>query len=361
MAANPAIPAFPPTAGRLRLAQEAVFPGLRALFWAGSRLYASRGYRLLYAEMAQTPIVWRELASFVPSWLRSLTSFTSLTSRLLRDGFHALAVLPAGHMVAAVPGAILSLRAGEREFRRTHRIVRGTRPLHIAATPAGQFFWGEYFDNPARDEVHIYGSQDGGETWSVAYTFPRGAIRHVHNILYDRWEDCLWVLTGDNGPECRILRASCDFRSVETVLAGNQQARAVAAVPAEHGLYFASDTPLEKNSVYFLGRGGEVAPLAPLSSSSIAGCRAGDAMFFSTMVEPSQVNADRHVRLYGSLHGGDWQPLLAWKKDGWPMRFFQYGNAFLPGGENTSGLLALSTIAVQGHDFETSVWRVNTE
>ena len=100
----------------------------------------------------------------------------------------------------------------KREFHRTHPITRGTRPLHITAVPGGAIFWGEYFDNPARDQVHIYASTDDGATWSVAYTFPKGAIRHVHNIVHDPWGDCLWVLTGDYGDECRILRATCDFR-----------------------------------------------------------------------------------------------------------------------------------------------------
>src|SRR5258708_6450889 len=174
------------------------------------------------------------------------------TSRLFRDGFHALATPSSGVVVAAVPGAIITLRPNESEFRVTHTITRGTRPLHIVATPNGTIFWGEYFDNAARDEVHIYASTDAGSTWTVAYTFPKSTIRHVHNIVYDPWGDCLWVLTGDYGDECRVLRASCDFSSVESVLQGNQQARAVALVPTEDGLYFASDTPLELNYEYRL-------------------------------------------------------------------------------------------------------------
>jgi hypothetical protein len=39
------------------------------------------------------------------------------------------------------------------------------------------------------------------------------------------------------------------------------------------------------------------------------------------------------------------------------MRFFQYGNGFLPDGENTTDLLAASTIAVEGADQTTTIWR----
>ncbi len=72
----------------------------------------------------------------------------------------------------------------------------------------------------------------------------------------DEWANCLWVLTGDNGSECRILRVSCDFKNVDVVLSGHQQARAVALVPTSDGLYFSSDTPLESNHVYRLDREG---------------------------------------------------------------------------------------------------------
>jgi hypothetical protein len=277
---------------------------------------------------------------------------------LFRDGLHALALLAGGELVAAVPGAIVRLVPGEDEFRLCHKVVRGTRPLHIAASPNGACYWGEYFDNRERDEVRIYGSKDGGEHWDVVYTFGRGEIRHVHNIKYDRWENCIWILAGDNGAECRVLRASLDFRTIDTVLAGNQQCRAVGLVVRKDGLYFASDTPLETNHIFAMGRDGTVRELAEISSSSIFAGEAAGCMFVSTMVEPSEVNRDQHVRVYGSRDGHEWREVLAWKKDWLPMGLFQYGNAMFPDGENTTDVLALTTVATQERDLELSAWRV---
>jgi hypothetical protein len=350
------------------LRRIARFPHLRALTWIDDVLYASRGYDLLRTRISSGQIpsynqVWETIASFHPPFWRKWTARTNLTARLVRDGFHALAVLPSNAMVAAVPGAIITLRPNENRFHLSHKITRGTRPLHITAVPGGAVFWGEYFDNPSRDEVHIYASEDNGTTWNVAYTFPTGAIRHVHNIVHDPWGKCLWLLTGDYGDECRIVRASYNFRQVDVVLQGNQQARAVALVPTESGLYFSSDTPLETNYIYHLdrqemARQGKLSQLAPLSSSSIYGCRVGREVFFSTMVEPSAKNADRSVRVFGGRNGHDWHPLLAWRKDRWPMRFFQYGNAFLSDGENSTPYLAVTTIAVESEDMVTSLYAV---
>lgn len=341
------------------LLRAARFPGLRALTWSGDQLYAARGYELLRARILNASnLTWQPVAQFRPGLRRRVSVRTRLTARLFRDGFHALAVPSSGALIAAVPGAIITLRPGESEFHRTHSIIRGTRPLHITAVPGGAIYWGEYFANPTREDVYIYASTDAGTTWNVAYTFPKGNIRHVHNIVYDPWESCLWVLTGDYGDECRILRASCDFKSVDTVLQGNQQARAVALVPTEDGLYFSSDTPLESNYIYRLDRQGALSQLAPISSSSIYGCRVGGQVFFSTMVEPSQVNRDQNVRIHGGNLSTGWPPLLSWQKDRWPMGLFQYGNAFLPDGDNTTTFLAATTAAVEADDMVTSLYSV---
>jgi hypothetical protein len=353
--------------GTLKLELARSFPGMRALAWDRDVLYASRGYELYSAEMSGREINWRPVASYRPQWWRNLTCRSALSFRLVRDGFHALTVLPNGSFVAAVPGAIATLPSGETEFRISHRLERGTRPLHIAATPDGRAFWGEYFDNPSREEVHIYGSLDGGLTWHVAHTFGKRSIRHTHNIVYDLWEDCVWIFTGDYGSECRILRASLprsrtlEFQVFDEVLAGSQQARAVGAVVTKGGLYFASDTPLEQNYIYHLDRRGRVRRLSSIPSSSIYGCKNRNGVFFSTMIEPSQVNHTRNVTVLGSNDRTIWRPLADWRKDRWSMKFFQYGNAFLPDGENTSDWLAVSTMAVDEADLQTSIWRTSID
>lgn len=346
------------TSSALRVERVATFANLRALAWDEDVLYASRGYELLVVRADSMQFTCRTVGRYVPEWWRNCTSRNRLSFRLVRDGFHALAVLPNGSIVAAVPGAIATLPAGESEFRVTHRLTRGTRPLHITATPDGRVFWGEYFDNPVRDEVYVYASLDQGMTSEVAHTFAKGAIRHVHNVVYDRWENCLWIFTGDYGAECRILRASLDFSSVVEVVGGNQQTRAVAAVVNEDGLYFATDTPLEQNFIYHLSRCGRIVRMSELPSSSINACMNRSGMFFSTMVEPSKENSSQNVELIGSSDGAEWESLAAWEKDHWSMKFFQYGNAFLPDGENTTDLVAVSTVAVVGGDLQTAVWKV---
>jgi hypothetical protein len=351
-----------------QLTRIATFRGIRVLAWDADLLYACRAYEIVSLKIRpnerqrihRTPEL-KSVARFHPVWWRNLTARAPLTSRLVRDGFHTLALLNDERgptMIGAVPGAIVTCLAGGTEFKITHQIRRGTRPLHITVSPGGRIYWGEYFNNPHRDEVHIYASEDRGQTWEVAHTFPAGSIRHVHNIVYDRWGDCLWILTGDEGAECKVLRASCDLRVIDEVLSGNQQTRSVAAVPMPDGLYLSTDTPLEKNHLLRLDRAGRATPIADIETSSIFGCRVADAIFFSTMVEPSTVNRNREVHLTGSRDRATWHVLARWQKDKLSMRHFQYGNAILPDGENSTNLLAATTIAVRQEDMVTTLWEV---
>jgi hypothetical protein len=357
----------------VKLRRVAAWRGIRVLAWNGDVLYGCRGYQIVrlrvHPQIGQSA-EWEAVARFHPVWWRNLTSRSALGYRLMRDGFHALAILdgPTNNptMVGAVPGALVTLTPDSDGFRLTHRLQRGTRPLHVTAVPSGKIYWGEYFGNRERAEVHIYASTDRGSTWQIAYTFPAGSIRHIHNIVYDRWGDCLWILTGDEGAECKVLRASCDLRAVEVVLAGHQQARAVAVIPTQKGLYLSTDTPFEKNHVYRLdyqnGRPASVEQVGDLASSSIYGCQVGEAMFFSTMIEPSPVNTAREVQIVGwracSSGGTNWQVLARWKKDKLPIRYFQYGNAFLPDGQNSTHYLAATTFAVETDDLVTTLWEV---
>jgi hypothetical protein len=76
------------------------------------------------------------------------------------------------------------------------------------------------------------------------------------------------------------------------------------------------------------------------------------------MVEPSAINSDRNACVYGSTDGTRWQRILRCRKDRWPIRLFQYGNAFLPDGKNNTSILAITTIAVEHADLETSIWQI---
>src|SRR5438105_3850339 len=110
--------AFPAPSATLKLSLLAAFPGTRVLAWRNKTLYASSGYQLKRSDFdSQKGLVWSHVAEYHPGALRALSSKSRLAYRFLRDGFHALTVLSSGHLLAAVPHAIVRLDPGEHEFQ----------------------------------------------------------------------------------------------------------------------------------------------------------------------------------------------------------------------------------------------------
>src|SRR5207249_3044949 len=139
------------------------------------------------------------------------------------------------------PGAPLAVR--------TFAVARGTRPVSLAVGRDGVIVFGEYWPNTRRSAVHIYASADSGTSWRPVYTFREGAIRHVHGISYDPWEDCFWICTGDNEAESLLLRASADFRNVTIVRKEAQSNRFFSLLVLEDRLLAATDIPHGQNHI----------------------------------------------------------------------------------------------------------------
>jgi len=210
----------------------------------------------------------------------------------------------------------------------------GSRPLSTSVNPAGQIYFGDYFSNTERREVHIFGSDDG-EKFSVAYTFPGGTIRHVHGLVWDKYRMGFWVLTGDSDSESGLWFTDDGFKTLSAVYTGSQQARAVTIIPVETGLIVPMDSPLEKNWINFISLDDlRVTPLRHIAGSAFFSAQMPGWIFISTVVEPSEVNRCRHACLYASKDGSTWRLIDAIMQDlpsalGFS-RYFGYPRIFLP-------------------------------
>lgn len=285
----------------------------RALRVDGDTLWASAGLDLWRSSDAGGTFVRvaRASAARLPRVLAS----TPLVERLLRAGFHDLVPGADGGLVAVVRGALLHLRPGAETFGLAHRVRRGSRPLAVCASGSGRLFFGEYFQNGAREPVHVYGSDDGRH-FEVVHTFPAGSIRHVHGIVPDAGRGGLWVLTGDEGDEAGLWWTDDEFRTLEPVVRGVQGARAVSVLPHPDGLIVPTDTPHEPNFVQLLDPAtGRLERLASLPGSVFFTGRTRSLYLLSTTVEASRVNRDPRAALYASRDGLDWRPVARLERD----------------------------------------------
>jgi hypothetical protein len=227
---------------------------------------------------------------------------------------------------------VYSGRKSEGLLRLSLPAARGSRPISLATGPNREVFVGEYHSNPERGPMRIYGSQDC-RIWEVVYEFGPGEIRHIHGIYHDRFANCWWVLTGDDGSEPGIARCSLDFSEVRFVRRGAQNVRAYSLLVLPDGLLFATDSERGPNAIYFMDREGcTLEERHRIEASVFHSGVFGEWMVFSTVCEPSPVNDEHQLHIWASSDAMTWLRLAKYQRDRLPF-LFQYANVFFPEGK----------------------------
>lgn len=321
-------------------------------------LWVSRSYEILVSRGCGQS--FHKVALFSPSLLQKSGSFFRLASRFLRTGFHVFKPLANGSLLGVVKGHIIICPKKESIFKVVYDIKRGSRPLNICVVPDGRIYFGEYFSNPERDSVYIYGSEDGGYTWEPVFAFPKRDIRHVHGIYYDPYRSGCWILTGDEDRECKLLFTSDNFRNVDVVRKGGQENRAIGIIPMPDGLVIPMDSPLEASYIQWLDiKTNILEKTYELPGSALAVGKAGEYILVSSGVECSKVNLSKDAVIFISKNGINWQILHQRKKDIYPKKLFQYGLFKFPDGQNPGSMVYAYGNSVVGDDNNMLLWSRN--
>lgn len=263
-------------------------------------------------------------------------------SRLFRAEITRLYPDRKGIQLCIAKKGIFLKEKDSKVFNKVFSIPRGSRPLNLCFAPSGAIYFGEYFANMDKEEVHIYGSKDGGYTWNVVYTFPEGNINHVHGLFYDKYTSKIWFCTGDRENECIIGYTEDEFKTINEVFRGDQEYRTCNLFFYPEYIVFGTDSQYIQNQIKKFDRKTlEIVPLQDIQGTAIKGGQVGDVSFLSTTVEPSEVNKDMYSHLWVSKDGINWEEKYKAKKD-WLPAIFQFGSIEFPeydvGDENLNEL-----------------------
>lgn len=290
---------------------------------------------------------WDQSPSLPLKLQERIAGKSTILSRLLRLGFHHLVVSPAASMIIW----------GRKTFVQTGKTVSeagrvaGSRPLGLTFAN-NAFYFGEYRQNKERSPVSVWRWAKGVEVWTPAWTFDD--VRHVHGVFHDPFSHAIWVTTGDEDSESAIWRTDDEFATLRRVLGGSQQYRAVDLLFTDSHIYYGTDAPGQANFIYRMDRSSHaIEKLLEVAGPVMHGARSGDALFFSTSVEPKHAQTDTtkrsSVEVWGSQDGKDWVRVATYRKDPWPMRLFQYGQALFPSGPGDGQRMFVSPFAAGKH------------
>ena len=213
----------------------------------------------------------------------------------------------------------------------------------------GEVYYGEYIcPNTGRKEVHLWKSIDDGKSWFVVYTFPAGSIRHIHSVEYDPYGDKLWITTGDEDSESKIMYSTDGGETFTIIGRGTQEWRAVSLMFTDNFVYWGMDSPAQQNYIVQWDRKtGERKTLTEIDGPAYYSTELNDgSLILATTVENGPGELDNSAHIWLKKDGcHNWEEIASWKKI---QGTRDYGFIKLPH-PNESSDLYLTPLNTEGH------------
>jgi len=302
-----------------------------------------------------------------------------LIERLLRLEPRTACVLNNGQFLISFQGRVYRVDLQKRTIEKEIDFRDGmNNPLSLVTIKGLEGFddcvlFGEYFSNNSFEEVHVWRRING--KWNTVLTLPAGSLYHIHGIVPDYKNSCLYILTGDSDKESAMIKVTDNFKTVEPILCGSQQYRSCVAFPYKDGLLYATDTPREVNHIYYarpVDGKWTAEPVVEIPGPCIYGREQGKAYYFATSVEADDTLPAFRYRFSYKLGAGvknrnshiikvsqilNVELLYSFKKDIWPMLLFQFGNCIFPANE-CKDMLIVCPVSVKRFDGKTLIFKL---
>jgi hypothetical protein len=227
-------------------------------------------------------------------------------------------------------GDIFRWQRGDAQATCVGQLRRGNGPLPQGSCidDQGNCYYGEYWRNPQHEEVNVYQWKRDASKWELFYSFPPGAIRHIHAVQFDPFLGKVWIATGDHDNECNIgyFVTTSSAQQLVLVAAGQQTTRAVSLLFTRDYVYWGSDGDGSRvivNHIYRWSRDThQVEEITEVGGPVYYSTVGQDGrLFVSTVVEGGAAEHDRFARVWMSTNGVDWREIGKWKKDRWQFIF----------------------------------------
>lgn len=300
--------------------------------------------------------------------MKSLLSHCRVVKHGARLGLHNLLVLRDGSLLACCKKKLLLKSPATENFRVVHNLRCGNKPgLKGICIDGDDFiYYGEYSANRKRENpVAVFRSTNNGNSFEIISEFASGEVRHIHFIQWDRFGQCLWMGTGDEENECKILCSDNGGKSWDTVGFGSQLWRSVGLMFTEKYIYWGTDSggPYAgtwKSRVVRMNRETrhieEIFFLpGPCHSSAIL---KNDLMVIGTGIENGANEVDGKAHIFVSRDGVSWHDVASWGKDIFPLKI-SFGLIHFPHGLENSELLHFTTLGLSGHGEVYCVAKIN--
>lgn len=214
----------------------------------------------------------------------------------------------------------------KQEWARSDTQLNCRNPMYNAILNVdGILYIGEY-GNPNGIGKRILMSTDDGYTWKCVHQFKPDEIRHIHALEWDRFEEKIWIFTGDFNPEPQVFKADKGFNSFERIGGGTQSWRACHAIFSEKYVDWIMDCPLEEVHHIRLDRKTRQIEIGETFAGPVWFARRyGEWVYAASAQEVGPSHKDKLLHLYRSKDAKHWNEIATFQHDGWPKGYFRFG------------------------------------
>lgn len=309
--------------------------------------YLSRRNRIFHSATLMPPFT--EIGRVnAPLWT-SLASKFRLGQRLLRFLVYNVIPLSNGEVFVTFDKTVGVISDGK--YQTLAGLVRPCRVLRAgcAVDRDGNVFFGEYLANNERGEMRIYKYSPGSRDLKIAYTFPAGSVRHIHGLYFDEYSDSIFCLTGDDDSECRIIKSSDGFATIETVGSGDESWRAVSILFDKDSFYYGTDAEFSDNQIIRVDRSTlDRTMLGDVTGTVFYSKKIGRDLFFTTTAENAPSQKENVAALWTVDGDGQCEKLVSFEKDIWHGSLFMFGTIHFPFLNHFDNRLYFSLVSVRG-------------
>jgi hypothetical protein len=258
-----------------------------------------------------------------------------LLDRLWRNEISQCKVLDGDRLLLIYRREFFEYNLKTGELTKVFELERGSRPLGVAVDD-GKVVFGEYGRLSRSESVLVYAADMYDLQFKPVFRFEANTVKHIHNVQWDKFRECYWVLTGDSDQESGIFGLSRYFEPMGWLVRGSQLFRAVKMFVCENDLIYGTDSETAENWIVRVTKeNGRIEKLKSIDGSSLHCSRMGDMYMISTTVEPSQINTTRLCSIYQSVDLKSWSQRTSGLKDWWLSPHFQFGTFVLPESDNS--------------------------
>ena len=264
------------------------------------------------------------------------------------------------------------------EFREGMSSTLSFSKIKNVDTVDSGIYYGEYFSNNKKEEVSIYKYISSLDSFEIVFTFEKGLINHVHQIVEDEFRNRVWIMTGDFEDAAAIWYTDDNFKNVNLFLCGNQKYRACKVFVSEEGLIYGTDTPLEQNYIYSINidkNNFYEEKLYELSGSVIYGTELDSKYIISTTVENHYYEKFPILSLFTWKRAAgikswnvsimsidkkskDVEIIYTYRKDMYPIALCQFGAIQFLDNNASNNLLIFYGSSLKGFDNKMGIVRI---